>query len=85
RLDISYRGKTQTQFRAASPFNVPLDNYTLVNLKLGLSADKWDLTLFARNLTDKRAQVDAINAAQDPLAFLTVRPRTFGLDLRVHF
>ena len=85
RLDISYRGKTQTQFRRASPFSVDLDNYALVNLKIGVTSERWDLTLFARNLTDKRAQVDAINSAQDPLAFITVRPRTFGLDARVRF
>lgn len=85
RLDATYRGDTQNQLRGDSPFNVDLDNYALLNLKIGLSSEHWDLMLFARNLTDKRAQVDAINSAQDPLAFVTVRPRTWGADLRYRF
>ncbi len=85
RLDVSYRGKTQTQFSDTSPFNVDLDNYALVNLKLGLTSENWDAVVFVRNLTDSRAQVDAIDSDQDPLAFITVRPRTFGIDLRYRY
>ena len=40
---------------------------------------------FARNLTDKRAQVSAINSSQDPDALLTVRPRTVGVNLTRKF
>jgi hypothetical protein len=37
------------------------------------------VTAFARNLTDKRAQISAINSTQDPDALLTVQPRTIGV------
>ncbi len=78
RLDWTWRGAVDTQFRPSSPFNVHLRGYSLVNLKLGIENDHWELALFARNLFDKRAQVDAISSFQDPLAFITVRPRTLG-------
>lgn len=83
--DIGYRGKTNTQLNAASPFNVPLAAYTLINLRASISSDLWTGTLFVRNLTDKRAQIDAISSTQDPLARLTVRPRTAGVTLTRKF
>jgi outer membrane receptor protein involved in Fe transport len=79
--DFSYRGKTHTQLNEASPFNVPLAAYTLVNLRAGVETDEWSATLFVRNLTDNRAQIDAISSSQDPLARITVRPRTIGVTL----
>jgi iron complex outermembrane recepter protein len=39
------------------------------------------VTAFARNLTNKRAQISAINSTQDPDALLTVQPRTIGVTL----
>ncbi len=80
-FDWSYRGNVNTQFRPTSPFNVPLAHYSLVNLRIGIENANWELSLYARNLFDKRAQVDAISSFQDPLAFITVRPRTLGARL----
>jgi outer membrane receptor protein involved in Fe transport len=45
----------------------------------------WSVTAFARNLTDKRAQISAINSTQDPNALLTVQPRTLGAELTYKF
>ncbi len=81
RVDLTYRGSTDTTFRAsASPRNVKLDSYVLVNLKAGVQGENWQVSAFVKNVGDKRAEVDAINSSQDPLAFLTVRPRTFGVN-----
>jgi iron complex outermembrane receptor protein len=87
--DLSFRGRENSYFSSAllsvgpPPVheNIPLSPYTLVNLRLGLINGPWSVTAFARNLTDKRAQVSAINSSQDPDALLTVRPRTIGLTL----
>jgi iron complex outermembrane receptor protein len=54
-------------------------------LRLGVINGPWSATLFARNLTDKRAQISAINSSQDPYSFLTVRPRTIGLTVTRKF
>ena len=85
--DLSYRGRENSYF-ACPPrrqLNIPLASYTLVNLRLGAIKDLWSVTAFARNLTDKRAQVSAINSAQDPDALLTIQPRTIGLTVTHKF
>ena len=76
--DLTHRGAMNAYF-ASNPFNLPLASYTLVGLRLGLINGPWSVTAFARNLTDKRAQVSAINSSQDPHALLTVQPRTIGI------
>jgi iron complex outermembrane recepter protein len=76
--DLTYRGAVDAYF-TSNKFNLPLDSYTLVGVRLGLIKGPWSVTLFARNLTDERAQVSAINTVQDPHALLTVQPRTIGI------
>ena len=66
--------------------NVPLDSYSLVNARLGLETDSWNVALFAKNLLDEEdAAVDGINTNQDPRAIITVRPRTIGLQFQYRF
>jgi outer membrane receptor protein involved in Fe transport len=77
--DVTYRDAVNAYFASNTEFNLPLAPYTLVNLRLGVIDGPWSVTAFARNLTDKRAEVSAINSSQDPDALLTVRPRTIGL------
>ena len=81
-LDVAYRGSAANQIHgAANPFNVRLAPYTLFNLRLGVSNRNTSATFFVRNLTNERAQIDAINSSQDPTGLLTVRPRTIGVTL----
>lgn len=79
--DINYRGSSNTQAHAGSPFNTHLADYALVNLRAAISSGEWTATLFLRNATDERAQIDAISSDQDPLARITVRPRTVGITV----
>ena len=76
--DVTYRDAVDSYFSSNS-FNIPLAPYTLVGLRAGVIEGPWSVTAFARNLTNKRAQVSAINSTQDPDALLTVQPRTIGL------
>jgi iron complex outermembrane recepter protein len=76
--DVTYRDSVNSYF-ASNSFNIPLAPYTLVGLRMGVIEGPWSVTAFARNLTNKRAQVSAINSTQDPDALLTVQPRTVGL------
>jgi len=82
--DVNYRDKVDSYF-SSNTFNLPLGSYTLVNLRAGVLNDAWSITAFARNLTNKRAQVSAINSTQDPSGLLTVRPRTIGLTITRKF
>ncbi len=91
-VDVTFRGRENSYFSSALlqvsppiPENVELSPYSLVNLRLGIIKDRWSVTAFARNLTDKRAQISAINSTQDPDALLTVRPRTIGLTVTRKF
>ena len=85
-FDVSYHGSSHTTLgRSRDMFDVRLNDYALVNLRTGVRAGSWTIEAFARNLFDERAQVDAINASQDPLAFITVRPQTFGVNLSRKF
>jgi iron complex outermembrane recepter protein len=82
--DANYRGAVDSYF-ASNTFNIPLGSYTLVNFRTGVQNNLWSITGFVRNLTNKRAQVSAINSSQDPEALLTVRPRTFGVTVNRNF
>lgn len=86
--DVSYHDSSHTTLAANTtrdPFDVRLQSYALVNLRLGIKNDLWTAAVFARNLFDKRAQVDAISSSQDPLALITVRPQTFGVSVSRKF
>jgi iron complex outermembrane receptor protein len=76
--DVTYRDAEDSYF-SSNGFNLPLAPYTLLGLRAGVIKGPWTATAFVRNLTDKRAQVSAINSTQDPDALLTVQPRTIGL------
>ena len=82
--DANYRGAVNSYF-ASNAFNIPLSSYTLANLRVGVLNNLWSMTVFDRNLTNKRAQVSAINSSQDPEALLTVQPRTIGITVNRNF
>ena len=83
-VDLTYRGAENSYF-ASNSFNIPLASYTLVGLRLGAIKDQWNVTAFVHNLTNRRAEVSAINSTQDPDALLTVQPRTIGVSLTRKF
>jgi iron complex outermembrane recepter protein len=79
--DANYRGRVNAYFTSNQNFNLTLASYVLVGLRAGVINGPWSITAFARNLTNRRAEVSAINSGQDPDALLTVRPRTIGVTL----
>lgn len=82
--DVTYRDFVNAYF-ASNSFNLELPPYTLVGLRAGVINGPWSVTAFARNVTNKRAEVSAINSTQDPHALLTVQPRTIGVTLTRKF
>ncbi|MEM8960722.1 MAG: TonB-dependent receptor, partial [Acidobacteriota bacterium] len=68
-------------------FDPELPAYDIVNLRVGLLRDKWDLALFINNVTDEQALL-ALDQERGTLArvgYLTNQPRTFGVLARVQF
>ena len=65
------------------------DSWSAVNVRVGMTNENWDLTVFADNLTDERANLgdNRSIAAETPgrPRIVTNRPRTVGLEARYHF
>jgi outer membrane receptor protein involved in Fe transport len=81
---VTYRDSVQA-YCQSNPFNIPLNPYTLWDLRFGGIYKDWTIMVFGRNLTNERAQVSAINSSQDPHALLTVQPRTIGVSFTRKF
>ena len=68
-------------------FNPELPSYDLLNLRLGVTTGKWDVALFANNVTDELAllALDQERGTRARVGYLTNQPRTFGVSARVNF
>ncbi len=85
RADVNYRDGVDTKFNTASTYNVKLDSYALVNLAAFYEHNNWLLSAYIRNVTDERAQYDAISSFQDPVGIIGNRPRTIGVSIKRAF
>ena len=84
--DLTYRGKSNTEFRASNPFNIALDSYTIVDLYARLDlTERVTVGLYAKNATDELAVFDGIGTFQDPESIVAARPRTFGATISVKY
>ena len=74
---------TQTTFT----FDPTLPDYSLLNLRLGIIRDHWEIALFAKNLTDERALLglDRERGTRARVGYLTNQPRTIGVALRFDY
>jgi iron complex outermembrane receptor protein len=80
--DVTYRGKTNTEFRVDNPFNIKLDSYTQVDLFANLSInEQFTVGAYVKNLGNEVGVIDGIGTLQDPEAIIALRPRTWGLRL----
>lgn len=84
--DVTYRGDSNTEFRANNPFNIALDSYTLVDLYARYElTEQVSVGLYAKNVTDELAVFDGIGTFQDPQSIVAARPRTFGATISVKY
>lgn len=74
---------TQTFFR----FDPVLPAYNVVNARVGLIFDRWEIAFFANNLTDERAllALDRERGTRARVGYLTNPPRKFGITLRFDY
>ena len=68
-------------------FNPELPAYSLVNLRVGVLKNKWDVALYVNNVFDERAllALDQERGTRARVGFLTNQPRTVGISTRVSF
>ena len=86
RVDANYYGESTSQNNNEVRER---DSWEAVNLRAGITNDTWDITVFADNVTDERANLadNRSIAAETPgrPRIVTNRPRTIGLEARFHF
>jgi iron complex outermembrane receptor protein len=68
-------------------YDPKLPAYSLLNVRVGVRRNQWDIAFFGNNLTDERALLsfDRERGTRARIGFLTNQPRTFGISTRVDF
>ena len=68
-------------------FDPRLEKYDLVNLRWGISTDKWEGGLYVNNLFDEIAHlsIDRERGRRARVGYLTNVPRTYGVNFRFNF
>ncbi|MHA4836403.1 TonB-dependent receptor [Sphingopyxis sp. MSC1_008] len=89
RGDVQYVGPRPSEL---GPTSLPVADYTLVNLRVGFNTGPYQLSLFANNLTDERAQLSrtqlsgVLSGAPVVLDRVTINvPRTIGISVARSF
>ena len=77
------RPLTATTFR----YDPKLPGYDLLNLRVGVRRNRWDISAYVNNVTDERAllALDQERGTRARIGYLTNQPRTFGIATRVDF
>lgn len=84
-LDFQHIGRVAVMSYDAS-LNLPAPAYTLVNGYFTVSTGQhWELKFYGRNLSNVRARVNTEYTAVSPALVYVNRPRTFGLELALHY
>jgi iron complex outermembrane receptor protein len=68
-------------------YDPELPSYDLVNLRVGLRRNAWDVSVYVNNLTDERAflSLDRERGTRARIGYLTNQPRAIGVGYRVDF
>jgi iron complex outermembrane receptor protein len=68
-------------------FDPELPAYDILNLRLGVLRGRWDVALFANNVTDERAflSLDQERGTRARVGYQTNQPRTIGIMTRFNF
>lgn len=90
RIDARHVGKRQAEIGTIGAPGVELDSYRVLDVLAGLEGESWTASLYVKNLTDERAQLDAYLFGDDFLGdalagYARSRPRTIGLQLTRDF
>lgn len=84
-VEIQYVGERYSDFRVRGPLAVQMEDYALLNLRIGAQIEGWRVMAYVDNLTNRRAVVDARQeflASTAPNLELTyARPRTVGVSI----
>jgi len=82
RSDVSHVGSSFSEFSRTS---LKLPAYTVVDLTLGYQQDGWEVSLYGKNIFDKRIVTNIDPDRNQPPQYTVGRPATFGLSLTRNF
>jgi iron complex outermembrane receptor protein len=86
---LSFGGNTIGRPLTASTFRYDpeLPAYDILNPRLGVRRDQWDISAYINNITDERALLsfDQERGTRARIGYLTNQPRTFGITTRLNF
>jgi outer membrane receptor protein involved in Fe transport len=82
---VSAQGESFTTFSEDDPARFEIPSQAVGNLRVGVEANAWRLTLFADNLWDERAVYLRELDNLDVKTWTYARPRTVGLELELDF
>jgi len=84
-VNANYKSSAATEFNSANSYYHVIDSSAQVNLSAGIQAEKWNATVFIKNLTDEEGPVD-INQNQDnAFSYIPLKPRTVGIRFSYNF
>ena len=73
--------------QGAFTYEPEMPAYDIVNLRVGVKRNTWDVSAYVNNVTDERAllSLDRERGTRARIGYLTNQPRTFGVSYRVTF
>ncbi len=68
-------------------YNPLMPAYDIVNLRVGVRRNTWDVAVYVNNVTDERAflALDQERGTRARIGYLTNQPRSFGIATRMNF
>jgi outer membrane receptor protein involved in Fe transport len=84
---LNYVGERTSNYTNRAIRRVP--DYTTLNINAGLEYKSWSLSVFAKNLTDKRGITalasQGLAPTSNPFGMAVIQPRTIGAELAFRF
>lgn len=84
RADVQYIGKILGAFEFDDP-RTESGEYAIANLRAGVELDRFEITVFADNITNNLGQVFSNGLANEFQRTILLRPRTVGVEIRSKF
>lgn len=85
RFDARHVGERLNQVPTSNNPGFVLDDYQILDAQVGVEFGRIRATVFATNLTDQRAELNAIGVGLPPAGIVRNRPRTIGFTLQAWY
>lgn len=84
RGDVQYTGNSYTEFEGGA-LRTEIPSHVSGNFSIGVQTDRWETSLFVKNIWDERIVAGVDTDRNVPPTFTRARPRTIGINSRLSF